>query len=190
MKDRDKVLWDIIDFLHEEISTHGEAVVNFICTHNSRRSQFAQAWSFIIAEQLNLPIRSFSGGTEVTACNERTIAALERASIDVRSIESGSNPLYEVRTELGGSTYLYSKLFDELAETKKRSIAIMTCSDADENCPYVPGAIVRLPLTFKDPKEHDGTLKEGYAYDTTSMVIRSELLFIYTQLRIKLGIIP
>ena len=37
--------------------------INFICTHNSRRSQLGQVWSFYAANYFNLPISAFSGGT-------------------------------------------------------------------------------------------------------------------------------
>ena len=50
--------------------------INFICTHNSRRSQLGQVWSFFAANYFNLPINAFSGGTEVTAFHRNTVKTL------------------------------------------------------------------------------------------------------------------
>ena len=67
----------------------------FICTHNSRRSQFTQVWAKIISDYYGFNINSFSGGTEVTNCNTRTIASFERMGFKVKNT-AGENPHYEL----------------------------------------------------------------------------------------------
>ena len=72
-----------------------EANLTFICTHNSRRSQLAQVWAKIISDYYGFTINSFSGGTEVTNCNRRTIASFERMGFEVKN-PGGENPHYEI----------------------------------------------------------------------------------------------
>ena len=71
--------------------------INFICTHNSRRSQLGQVWSFYAADYFNLPISAFSGGTEVTAFHRNTVKTLTdvgfKFDIDVFS---HTNPTYRI----------------------------------------------------------------------------------------------
>ncbi len=56
------------------VFNEGDSVnINFICTHNSRRSQLGQVWVFFAVEYFKLQnIFSFSGGTEVTAFYKNT----------------------------------------------------------------------------------------------------------------------
>jgi len=61
----------------------------------------------------------------------------------------------------------------------------MTCSDADENCPFIPGAELRLPLTYDDPKAADDTPQEAARYDERLRQIGRELFFALSLLKIK-----
>ena len=53
----------------------------------------------------------------------------------------------------------------------------MTCSDADENCPFIPGAEMRLPLTYEDPKEADDKPEERAVYDERVRQIGREIFY-------------
>ncbi len=59
----------------------------------------------------------------------------------------------------------------------------MTCSDADENCPFIPGAEFRLPLTYEDPKEADDTPYEESRYDERVRQIGVEMMYVFQQLK-------
>ena len=59
----------------------------------------------------------------------------------------------------------------------------MTCSQADEACPFVPGAVLRLSLPYDDPKEADGTAQEASRYDERSKHIATEMLYCFSQVK-------
>ena len=59
--------------------------------------------------------------------------------------------------------------------------AVMTCSDADKNCPFIPGAEKRISLPFKDPKEFDDTLIEAKKYKECSLKIASEVFYVFNE---------
>jgi arsenate reductase len=168
------VRWDVLEpiahFLAEQIRTQGGADVQFICTHNSRRSQMAHAWGHVYAAELDLPIRLFSGGTEATACHPHTVDALVRAGFSL----ANAAPVV-LQGPHGGPVTLTSKRFDDPLNASDGFLALMTCSDADENCPYIPQARARMPLRYSDPKDFDGTEQEHAAYDATCSAISQEL---------------
>jgi hypothetical protein len=78
---------------------------------------------------------------------------------------------------------MYSKVFEEVVgETKSEAdgfVAIMTCSDADEACPFVPGAALRVSLPYDDPKASDGSAEEAATYDTRSREIAGEMAYLF-----------
>lgn len=164
----------------QEIKNGRKAALNFICTHNSRRSQFAQAWCRVVQDYLEMDVAdSFSGGTEATACNPRTVAAFERAGLTAE--KSGvENPVYLISAEdLNTGVKLWSKVYDDETNPKDQFAAIMTCDHADANCPFIPGASVRIPLTYTDPKYADDTDGEVQAYDDTCSIIATDMMRIF-----------
>lgn len=177
-KEREQILHTAARAITESIQTFGEARLNFICTHNSRRSQFSQVWGHFLAQEYDLPITSYSGGVEVTACNERTVASLNRMGMVIDS-EGIDNPKYSVHWNGFEPATLFSKVFDDEANPSQNSIALMTCDHADENCPFIPSAWKRLPLRYEDPKRYDDTERESSAYDETRDLIREELDHIF-----------
>ena len=76
----------------------------------------------------------------------------------------------------------FSKLFDD-ASNSNPFIAITTCSNADENCPYIPNALFRFHLPFKDPKEFDGTDEEAAAYLRGNKRIAAEMFFLFNEIK-------
>ena len=62
----------------------------------------------------------------------------------------------------------------------------MTCSDADVNCPFVPGAEFRKPITYQDPKESDGSTREVEIYDERCRQIATEMFYMMNVLHKKL----
>lgn len=157
----------------------GEAVkLTFICTHNSRRSHISQIWATTAAAWYGLDsITTYSGGTEATAFNPRAVSAMERAGFQIED-PGGDNPHYQVRfSEEASPVECFSKTFDDPFNPEKGFAAIMTCSDADENCPFIPGVDLRLPLTYDDPKEADGTPQESARYEERVRQIGREIFY-------------
>ncbi|MEM7574057.1 MAG: protein-tyrosine-phosphatase [Bacteroidota bacterium] len=151
--ERKLLLQQLADYIRNQ---EGEIALNFICTHNSRRSHLAMIWAAVAADVFVLPqVQTFSGGTEATALNPRVVAALQRAGFAVEN-PGGANPHYRVvYREDRPALRCWSKTWDDPANPQSNFAAIMTCSDADENCPFIPGANLRLALTYEDPKVAD-----------------------------------
>ncbi len=175
---RKEKLGEVAEFIREELEESGKVKLNFICTHNSRRSHLAQLWTQTAAEEYGIEnVETYSGGTEATAFNPRAVAAVERAGFRVEN-PGGANPKYKIYfSEEVEPMICYSKTFDDPANPSKDFAAIMTCSDADENCPFVPGTKFRSPVTYRDPKESDGTDKEKEIYDERCRQIGTEMLY-------------
>ncbi len=158
--------------------------LTFICTHNSRRSHFGQIWAAVAAAWYGVEgVKTYSGGTEATAFNLRAVAALERAGFRVEN-PGGENPFYRVSfSENEPALECFSKVYDHPANPSQDFIAVMTCSEADENCPFIPGATLRVPLTYEDPKEADGTPEETARYDERCRQIAAEMFFLFSQVK-------
>jgi arsenate reductase len=153
----------------------------FICTHNSRRSHMAQVWAQAAARHFGLEgVRTYSGGTEATAFNPAAVAALERAGfgIERRGEGDGDNPVYVVRGEGDLVMECFSKTFTDAPNPQQGFTAVMTCSDADQACPIVPGAAHRFAIPYVDPKVADGTPAEAATYDARCAQIACEMLWV------------
>ncbi|MDR9410319.1 MAG: protein-tyrosine-phosphatase [Balneolaceae bacterium] len=181
-RDRKEKLEKIADYIRSKHETGETARLNFICTHNSRRSHLAQIWTETATNYYVVDdIETYSGGTEATAFNPRAVAAVERAGFKV-SNPGGDNPKYEVSySENSKPMICFSKKFDDDFNPNKNFAAIMTCSDADENCPFVPGAEFRKPITYRDPKESDGTDLESKVYDERCKQIATEMFYLMSK---------
>lgn len=175
--ERKEILNQLIDVINNNIKK-----LVFICTHNSRRSQMSQLWARVAADYYSIDgIETFSGGTEATAFNPRAVSALEKMGISFE--KSGEdNPVYTFESK--GNKYKYfSKKYDDESNPKDNFCAVMTCSDADENCPYIPGANFRVSLKYDDPKEFDGTELEEEKYLERSMQIATELFYVMSKVK-------
>lgn len=159
--------------------------ITFICTHNSRRSQLAQAWLAALAHSHGLSnIDVYSGGTEVTAFHPNAVASLDRAGFSIQTNENDpSNPRYEVGFNSGANPLvMYSKRYDDPANPRQDFIAVMVCTDAEEACPYVLGARFRLALPYLDPKRSDGTPDAPNVYDQCGLEIAAEMNYVIHQI--------
>lgn len=165
----------------------------FICTHNSRRSHMSQIWASTAAHHYGISnhVRTHSGGTEATAFNVRSVAALQRQGFDIRETgrfaEAPSNPIYEVTLADGIAFDCYSKVYDEPSNPSSDFAAVMTCSHADKNCPNIPGASLRVAVTYIDPKARDGQPDESQAYDERASQIATEMIFLMKQAALARG---
>ena len=59
---------------------------------------------------------------------------------------------------------------------------ILTCSQADDGCPFIAGAEKRIPITYEDPKISDGTLQQTEIYKQRSIEIATEMMYIFSQI--------
>lgn len=156
--------------------------VIYVCTHNSRRSQLAQVWLAVAANYYKLQkIESFSGGTETTAFNHRMVAALRRYGFDLQALEDTDNPRY-LLPDFGKENLLFSKKYDDSYNPQQDFIAVMVCGQADEDCPFVPGAYARVALPYEDPKVSDDTPEEANSYDAKVEEIGREVCYMVRQL--------
>lgn len=182
---RKELLTTIATKIIEERHKLNKVRLNFICTHNSRRSQFAQVWAHFSIQQFKLrKIKSFSGGTETTAFHHNTIKSLQSAGFKFKLIEfSHTNPKYEItNAKMKKAAIGYSKFFSESTKNKP-FIAITTCNSADENCPFIPEAISRFHLPYIDPKQADNTEQTEKTYLMTNKIIAAEMNFLFEQVK-------
>ena len=182
-KERKEKLWEISDSIWTKLRNGNPAKLTFICTHNSRRSQLCQIWATTLADHFGLDgIETYSGGTEVTAFNPRAVEAIRRAGFRVEN-PGGRNPYYKLYYNQEKDPLLcYSKTFDDDANPSKDFMAVMTCSDADRNCPVVPGTEFRITIPYEDPKQADGTPQEAQIYDQRCRQIAAEMYYMLSQL--------
>lgn len=182
-KGRKKKLREIAGWIGDKRRKGDSAKLVFICTHNSRRSHLSQIWAATLAEYFGLEgIETYSGGTEATAFNPRAVEAIKRAGFTVENPD-GHNPRYNVFYDVDEEPLVcYSKTFNDEANPDKSFVAVMTCSDADQNCPVVPGAEFRITIPYEDPKQADGTPQEAQTYDERCRQIAAEMSYLLSQL--------
>ncbi|MEC7385278.1 MAG: protein-tyrosine-phosphatase, partial [Planctomycetota bacterium] len=162
--------------------------VTFVCTHNSRRSHMSQLWMKAAAESLQLPLTTWSGGTESTAMNPRAVASLRRAGFEITQTTKNRNPIYHVSMGKDAPTQTcFSKPWSSPPNPTSNFFAVMVCNDADQKCPTVPGATDRFAIPFVDPKVSDGTEAESATYDGRSAQIAREFLWVAHKTKELLG---
>ena len=181
--DRIEILDPFVSRITESIAQNAPAHVNFICTHNSRRSHLSHVWAQVAAYHFGIDqaIKTYSGGTEATACNERTIAAFQRAGFVVETTDCSDNPRYSLGFASDESPIIvFSKVYHDtsVGNPDENYIAGMCCDDVDQKCPVVQGATARIPLYYVDPKIADDTAQESEVYDERSNQIASEMFYV------------
>ncbi len=183
--DRRKLLNELTNFIQHKIASNQKVYLNFICTHNSRRSHISQLWAQTAAGYFGVKeVHCYSGGTEATAFNPRAVKAMQDAGFDIKMIKQGANPVYEVRFSNDTPAVIsFSKKYDDPFNHSKDFAAVMTCSHADENCPLVLGASSRIAITYDDPKDFDDTSSESSKYRERVHQIGREMLFAFSKVK-------
>ena len=147
--------------------------VTVVCTGNSRRSILGSSMGNLSATYYGMPeIRFHSGGTAPTAFNPRTVASLKAIGFEVeptgKEAERGEpkteNPIYRISWGESFETLEFSKLYGDKSNPQDGFAALMVCSEADEGCPFVKGATLRLSMPYLDPKIFDGGAYEAAKY--------------------------
>lgn len=183
--ERKQVLTTISEYIQQKKSEGLPIQLMYVCTHNSRRSHFGQIWAAVAASYYGvLNVTTFSGGTEATAFNQNAIQALEEIGFQIHSKDGGANPVYEVFfSDLATPSYCFSKVYDDNFNPSSNFAAIMTCGDAEENCPFIPGVELRIATTYSDPKEFDGTSQAAEKYKERSLQIALETLYVFSKVQ-------
>ena len=183
-EERKATLQEFIDYLQYKVAL-GELInLNFICTHNSRRSHLAQIWAQTMAANFNIKhLLCFSGGTEATALYPAIKATLEGQGFEFEIKKAGKNPHYQiVFSDDEPAIIAFSKKYDALFNPSSNFAAIMTCSHADENCPLIPGAEKRILMQYEDPKKYDNSAQETKMYAACSLQIAAEMYFVFSSI--------
>jgi len=104
----------------------------FVCTHNSARSQIAEG---LVNHYYGKEWIAYSAGTEKTKVKPLAIAAMADAGIDI--------------------LHHTSKTFEQFLD-RKLDYVVTVCDNANETCPYFPGAGQRVHAGFEDPSDVEG----------------------------------
>lgn len=182
---RKELLRKISDYIISKKKQNKPINLVYICTHNSRRSHFGQVWAKVASEYYGIKdINTFSGGTEATAFNVNAINALKGIGFEIKPINIEKNSVYQVvYDEKELPIICFSKVYDDPKNPQKEFAAIMTCSDAEENCPFIPGVELRIGTTYDDPKAFDGTPQQDEKYSERSRQIALETLYVFSRLK-------
>ena len=184
-EERKAVLQPLADYIQSKASNKEAIRLNFICTHNSRRSHLSQVWAQAMAGYFDITnVSCYSGGTEATALFPMAAQTLEGAGFQIAVISQSDNPVYSIKYGSNEQPVIgFSKTMDHDFNPSSKFGAIMTCSQADEGCPFVPGAEKRFPITYDDPKAFDNTPLQAEKYQERSLQIATELLFVFAQIK-------
>jgi arsenate reductase len=171
-------------FIRSKIDAGETARVTYICTHNSRRSHMGQLFATLAAAHYGVDhFEAFSGGTEATAFNPLAVAAMERLGFTFAN-PGGKNPHYKATYDANRPPLeMFSKKYDDPFNPKDGFAAVMTCSHADESCPYVAGAALRIGLHYEDPKDSDGKPEETATYDARAKQIATEAFYALSRVK-------
>lgn len=177
--DRKKQLNNLIEFIR--VRGQEKVKLNFICTHNSRRSHLCQVWAQTMASLYGLTnVTSYSGGTEATAIYPQILSTLDEQGFSIVSLSSGVNPVVALKySETENPIIAFSKKYDHPFNPVEDYAAIMVCSDAEQNCPMIPGRVSRIGITYQDPKVSDGTPQMQTIYLERSIEIGTEMKYVF-----------
>ena len=183
--ERKIVLQPLVDFIQGKASTSQEIRMNLICTHNSRRSHLSQVWAQTAAAHYGIiNVFCYSGGTEATAMFPMAAQTLAKQGFQIKTIAEGNNPVYAIKyAENEHPVIGFSKTFDDDFNPKSEFAAILTCSSADQGCPFIAGAELRIPITFEDPKAFDNTPQQAEKYEERSLQIAAEMFYVFSKIK-------
>lgn len=182
--ERKEILNPVIKYLQLKTANTEDILLNFICTHNSRRSHLSQIWAQTMASYWNVKnVFCYSGGTETTAMYYKIAETLTRQGFIIIQLSQGENPVYAVKYDKNSMPVIsFSKEYNHPFNPDRNFAAIMTCDSARENCPVVYGADTIFPVTYEDPKTFDDTEIMDQKYYEKSLEIAREIWYIFYKL--------
>ncbi|WP_299799374.1 protein-tyrosine-phosphatase [uncultured Maribacter sp.] len=183
--DRKVVLQPLVDYIQEKTIASEEIRINFICTHNSRRSHLSQVWAQTMANNYGIKnVFCYSGGTEATALFPMVSETLKNQGFQIQKLSETTNPVYAIKyAENEHPVIGFSKSYEDPYNPSAQFAAVMTCSQADGGCPFIAGAEKRVPITFEDPKAFDNTPQQAEKYAERSIQIATELFYVFSQIK-------
>ncbi|GAB1309028.1 protein-tyrosine-phosphatase [Urechidicola sp. KH5] len=183
--ERKEVLQPLVNYIQEKKNNNVPIDINFICTHNSRRSHLSQVWAQVMAAHFNIKgVTCYSGGTEATALFPKVAETLSKQGFEIAALSELENPVYAIKYAENAHPIIgFSKRYDNAFNPTSKFAAIMTCSQADGGCPFVAGCDKRIAITFEDPKVSDGTPQQSKVYLERSVQIATELYFVFSQVK-------
>ena len=183
-EERKATLQPLIDFIQHKIKSKEPININFICTHNSRRSHLSQIWAQVAAAHFQIPnVHCYSGGTEETALFPKVAETLTNQGFSIFKIADTLNPIYAIKYSDNAVPVIgFSKKYDSPFNPISAFAAVMTCSQADGGCPFIAGAEKRIPITFEDPKISDNTAEQSKVYAERSLQIATEMFYVFSQI--------
>lgn len=183
-EDRRNVLQPLIDDIQKKVHQNETVRLNFICTHNSRRSHFSQVWAQIMATHFNVPkVFAYSGGTQATALFPFALETIKEHGVEITPLSEGKNPVYAIKFGENAHPVIgFSKTYDHSINPASGFAAIMTCAEAEKNCPLVAGAERRFAIPYEDPKLFDNTPLQAKKYRERSLQIATELLYVFSNI--------
>ena len=183
--ERKKRLQPLVDFIQQKVDSKQKTNLNFICTHNSRRSHLSQVWAQVASEYFGIAnVNCYSGGTEEMAVFPKVMETLSDQGFNIFKIADGVNPVYAVKYDENALPIIgFSKKYDSKFNPESEFVAIMTCSQADSGCPFIAGAEKRIPITFEDPKVSDDTPEQTLVYSERSLEIATEMFYVFSQIK-------
>ena len=161
------------DWIAKNWQPNSELHVLTTCTGNSRRSILGATMGNLAATYYGFDnIRFHSGGTIPSAFNKRTIATLKEIGFQIeptgKEAERGDpkvpNSMFNVVWGKGMESIEFSKSYKDKSNPQSGFAAILVCNEADSECPVVPGASIRISMTFLDPKSYDDGVFESRKY--------------------------
>lgn len=180
--ERKEILKPLADYIQSKINNNETIRLNFICTHNSRRSHLSQIWAQTMAFYFKIKnVFCYSGGTETTAMFPKVAETLINQGFQIQKLGDSENPVYAVKyAESEAAIICFSKTYDNPFNPKGKFGAIMTCNNADEGCPFVLGAEARFPIKYDDPKTFDNTDLQNEKYAERSLEIAQEMWWVFS----------
>jgi len=183
-EERKVMLEPLVHFIQTKVRNKQEIRINFICTHNSRRSHLSQIWAQTMASYFNIKnVFCYSGGTEATALFPMVAETLKNSGFHINMLSKIDNPVYSIKYSANEHPIIgFSKAFDDDFNPTSEFAAIMTCSQADRGCPFIAGAEKRIPIMFEDPKVFDNTPHQAGKYAETSLQIATEMCYVFSRI--------
>ncbi len=183
--ERKATLQPLIDFIQSKTSARQPIRLNLICTHNSRRSHLAQIWAQTAAFYYNVSdVFCYSGGTEATAMFPMVAETLAEQGFRINAISQGGNPVYAVKYAANEPPVIaFSKTYFDDFNPEAQFAAVMTCSQADGDCPFIAGAEKRIAITYHDPKAFDDSPQQQEKYTERSLQIATEMCYVFSQIQ-------
>jgi arsenate reductase len=184
-ENRKEVLYPLMDYIQNKVNSNDEIRLNFICTHNSRRSHLSQIWAQTMAFHFGIQnVFCYSGGTEATAMFPKVAETLSNQGFEIQQLSKNENPVYAIKFSENEQPIIgFSKTYFDDFNPKNTFGAIMTCNNADEGCPMVFGAEARFPIKYDDPKVFDTTELMNTKYEERSLEIASEMYFVFSKIK-------